>query len=93
MPDPTLAPATRALIAHDASTGPIPLAAAHTAEGLQRLLGVIGTCPTWSLTGGKQRSRFGPGNEAGALARSRKSAFPQVTAPQKWTKRHLTFDK
>ncbi|GGK94007.1 hypothetical protein Ppa06_70060 [Planomonospora parontospora subsp. parontospora] len=28
--------------AQDPSTGPIPLAAAHTAEGLQRLLGVIG---------------------------------------------------
>uniref|UniRef100_UPI003F491E8A DUF6245 family protein n=1 Tax=Sphaerisporangium sp. CA-236357 TaxID=3240030 RepID=UPI003F491E8A len=30
------------LIAQDPSTGPIPLAAAHAAEGLQRLLGVIG---------------------------------------------------
>ncbi|MDP9868478.1 hypothetical protein J2S55_007744 [Streptosporangium brasiliense] len=30
------------LVAQDASTGPIPLAAAHTAEGLQKLLGVIG---------------------------------------------------
>jgi hypothetical protein len=29
------------LIAQDPSSGPIPLAAAHTAEGLQRLLGVI----------------------------------------------------
>lgn len=28
-------------IAQDSSTGPIPLAAAHAAEGLQRLLGVI----------------------------------------------------
>ncbi|MER6178559.1 DUF6245 family protein [Streptosporangium sp. NPDC001681] len=30
------------LVAQDPSTGPIPLAAAHTAEGLQQLLGVIG---------------------------------------------------
>lgn len=30
------------LVAQDPSTGPIPLAAAHTAEGLQKLLGVIG---------------------------------------------------
>ncbi|GAT71246.1 hypothetical protein PS9374_06937 [Planomonospora sphaerica] len=30
------------LLAQGPSTGPIPLAAAHTAEGLQRLLGVIG---------------------------------------------------
>jgi hypothetical protein len=28
-------------IAQDPSTGPIPLAAAHAADGLQRLLGVI----------------------------------------------------
>ncbi|MDP4512064.1 DUF6245 family protein, partial [Nonomuraea turcica] len=28
-------------IAQDASTGPIPLAAAHAADGLQRLLGVV----------------------------------------------------
>ncbi|MER5625099.1 DUF6245 family protein [Streptosporangium sp. NPDC002544] len=30
------------LVAQDASTGPIPVAAAHAAEGLQKLLGVIG---------------------------------------------------
>ncbi|MER5326969.1 DUF6245 family protein [Streptosporangium roseum] len=30
------------LVAQDVSTGPIPLAAAHAAEGLQKLLGVIG---------------------------------------------------
>ncbi|MER6173602.1 DUF6245 family protein [Streptosporangium sp. NPDC001681] len=30
------------LVAQDPSTGPIPLAAAHAAEGLQKLLGVIG---------------------------------------------------
>lgn len=29
-------------IAQDASTGPIPVAAAHAADGLHRLLGVIG---------------------------------------------------
>lgn len=29
------------LLAQDASTGPIPVAAAHAADGLQRLLGVV----------------------------------------------------
>lgn len=33
---------TLRLVAQDPSTGPIPLAAAHAAEGLHRLLGVIG---------------------------------------------------
>ncbi|MDP9868669.1 hypothetical protein J2S55_007935 [Streptosporangium brasiliense] len=31
------------IIAQDPSTGPIPLAAAHAAEGLQKLLGIAGT--------------------------------------------------
>ncbi|MEU7457548.1 DUF6245 family protein [Streptosporangium roseum] len=31
------------LVAQDPATGPIPLAAAHAAEGLQKLLGVAGT--------------------------------------------------
>jgi hypothetical protein len=31
------------LVAQDPSTGPIPLAAAHAAEGLQKLLGVADT--------------------------------------------------
>ncbi|GAA4224811.1 hypothetical protein FHR32_006845 [Streptosporangium album] len=31
------------LVAQDPATGPIPLAAAHTAEGLQKLLGIAGT--------------------------------------------------
>ncbi|MEV3986279.1 DUF6245 family protein [Nonomuraea sp. NPDC049758] len=50
------------LVAQAPSTGPVPLAAAHAAEGLQKLLAAPapGRCPTWRWSRRGHRDRGGP---------------------------------